>query len=95
MSVLEELYNGNINPSEKFIKKGSEYDKLTKQFSDCSDKLMKLLNNEQKALLNESSDIMSNLCYINEKEAFTEGFCIGAQMILDIMNFNSKNFSFL
>ena len=93
MSIIEELYNGNINPSEKFIKKGSEYANLTKQVSDCSVKLMSILNIEQKALLNESSDIMSNLCYINEKEAFTEGFCIGAKMMLDIMNFSSKNFS--
>lgn len=30
MSILEELYNGNIAPIERSIKKGSEYYKLCK-----------------------------------------------------------------
>jgi len=92
MSILEELYNGNINPSEKYIKNGSAYQKLNKQLTEQIYELMTLLNNEEKLLFEKIGDNISALNYISEKERFIEGFRIGVHMMWEIIHFKSANF---
>ncbi len=92
MSILEEFYYGNINPSSKFVKKGSEYQKLNKELIDISDKLTATLNDEEMQLYEKIEDIIYELEHISEKEYYIDGFCTATQLILDIMNFRSANF---
>lgn len=92
MSVLEELYNGNINPSEKYIKNGSEYQKLSKELTESIDELMLLLNNEEKQLCERIIDNVLELGCISEKEHFIEGFRTGAQIMWEIIHYKSENY---
>ncbi len=92
MSILEELYNGNINPLERYIKNGSEYQKLNNQLTECLDELMLLLDNRGKQLCEKIGDNIADLSCISEKECFIEGFCMGTQMMWEIMHFKSENF---
>lgn len=92
MSVLEDLYNGNINPSEKYIKNGSEYQMLNKQLMEAIDELMLLLNNEEKQRCEKIIDNILRLSCISEKEHFIEGLRIGAQMMWEIIHFKSENY---
>ncbi len=92
MSILEEFYYGNISPSSKFVKNGSEYQKLNKELIDISDKLTATLNNEEKQFYERIEEIMYELGHISEKEYYMDGFCTGVQLIIDIMNFKSANF---
>ena len=50
MTVLENLYNGNINIVDKAIKKGSEYDRLAKVASELEGKLMESISGQEKEL---------------------------------------------
>ncbi len=84
MTILENLYNGNINIVEKSIKKGSEYDRLTKLASELEDKLMESINGQEKELFEsifvtrfQQEDIMLT-------ETFIEGFRLGAQIMLEV-----------
>ncbi|MBQ8338443.1 MAG: hypothetical protein IJY33_04795 [Oscillospiraceae bacterium] len=84
MTILENLYNGNINIVEKSIKKGSEYDRLTKLASELEDKLMESINGQEKELFEsifvtrfQQEDIMLT-------ETFVEGFRLGAQIMLEV-----------
>ena len=40
MFVLQELWRGNITPSERFVRSGSEYKKIAGKLSDEMDRLM-------------------------------------------------------
>ncbi len=86
MSVLEELYYGNISIAERAIKKGSEYDRLIKVGIEFENKLMKSMNKQQKELFEnvfttrfEQEDIMLT-------ETFVEGFRLGAQIMLEVFS---------
>ncbi len=92
MSILEELYDGNINPSQMFIKNGSEYKTLCAQLSEYTSELTSLLSSEEKQLFEKIWNKNADLTYLSEKERFMEGFRIGANIMWEITNAKSKNF---
>ncbi len=93
MSILEELYDGNINPSQMFIKNGSEYKTLCAQLAEYTSELMSLLNSEEKQLFEKISDKNADLTYLSEKDRFMEGFRIGANIMWEIIHSESTNFN--
>ncbi len=93
MTILENLYNGNINIVEKSIKKGSEYDRLTKVASELEDKLMESISGQEKELFEsifitrfQQEDIMLT-------ETFIEGFRLGAQIMLEVFSEPKRQFT--
>ena len=85
MSIIEELWNGNINPSEEIRTKANpEYEALLASVSEAYDELKKALCEPQKALFERF--VMNNemLSVILEKAAFRRGFILGAQFTEDI-----------
>ena len=48
MFVLQELWRGNITPSERFVRSGSEYKKIAGKLSDEMDRLMEMISPEAK-----------------------------------------------
>ena len=73
MNYIEELYAGNINPSFQQVKKGSKYDKLTKQESELRKKLSQILSDDDKKLLEKICDIKDDIDYIT---AFDNYACL-------------------
>ena len=67
MSVLDDLYNGNINPSGKYIKKNSEYQKLNIELMEIIDEFMLHLDEKEKQLCEAIEKHVYELCYISEK----------------------------
>lgn len=92
MSILKDLYYGNIEPSQRFIKKDSEYKKIQGEFVDCLEELNATLTEEQKRLRVQIEDKSLAMCCISEEERFIDGFCMGAKMMLEIINFKSSNY---
>ncbi len=92
MSILEELYHGNINPSEKYINKGGEYGRLFEELTVSIDKFISALSEDEKQLYEKIEDIITELGYISEKESFAEGFRIGAPMVWEIFHNENRNF---
>lgn len=92
MCILEELYNGNINPSEKFLKDSGDYKKINQELNKHIDELMLHLNDEEKQLCKKIEDNIYKLDYISEKECFIEGFRLGAQIMREILEYESKNY---
>lgn len=92
MSILEDLYNGAINPSEMHIKDGSEYQKLSGQLLDHIEELLPMLNTKEKLLYASIEEKIAERSNISEREAFIEGFRIGALIIYEIIHYKSTNF---
>lgn len=83
--ILHELYYGNINPSEKFFIHDSEYGKTIKVVSDCEEKLLKLLNNDEKELFKTFSNAQGDLNQISVAAGFVDGFCMGMRIAIEVM----------
>ena len=93
MSVLEKLYSGNIAPSEKYLKKEGEYHRINQKLTEYIDELSEALNDKERALCEKIGEKIYALGYIAEKECFIEGFCLGSQIMLEVMHYESKNYS--
>ena len=91
MAILEELYNGNISPVEKCIKKGSEYHKLNVALMEQLEEFTQALTDAQKRKYEKIIDGIYGLNAVVEKERFEDGFCLGAKLVLEIIGYESEN----
>ena len=86
MIILEDLWYGNIDPQKKSVRKGSRMEKILSLVVKNEDALRETLSDKQKELFEKFCDNQSELASLQEKEAFTEGFCIAVKMMVDVMN---------
>ncbi len=85
MSIIEELWNGNINPSEEIrTKDDPEYEALLVSVSESYEELKNALCEPQKALFERFVRDSEMLSVILEKATFRRGFILGAQFTEDI-----------
>ena len=95
MSILEQLFNGEIHPFEKKKKKGSEYDKASRLFFAANEELRKCLGEKEQKLFEEVEEAAVTLSCIEGKEWFIEGVCLGFRFALEILQYESDNFQHL
>ena len=85
MYLLEQLWRGNIAPSERYIRSNSEYKKVSQVFCDTAEKMEKELTAEGKQLWREVENLRSDMTMLAEEDIFIYGFRMGARMILDVI----------
>ena len=85
MYILEELWNGNITPSERVIRTGSQYAQLQKQLVAAEDDFRKELSPEGKAAYDTFCRKQAELSEISECDCFIRGVRVGARLLLDIV----------
>ena len=85
MYILEELWNGNITPSERVIRTGSQYAQLQKQLVAAEENFRKELSPEGKAAYDTFCRKQAELSEISECDCFIRGVRIGARLLLDIV----------
>lgn len=86
MSIIEELYYGNITPCDKCAKSTSEYQTFSKKFLTLETDLNKSLNAENQKRLEKLLEICFEQEAILEKDAFMRGFRLGGQIAFDIVS---------
>ncbi len=87
MTTLEDFYYGNIIPYDKDIKKDSKYKKHAKVLLESIDAFDEKLSGENRNCFQQIIEDIYRLNADNEKDSFTKGFCLGAQMMLEVMSF--------
>ena len=85
MSVLEELWYGNIAPSERTIRKNSEYARLSKEALHCEEQFINELSDEGRKIYEERITKLLLKCGIEECDSFICGFRLGAKIILEVL----------
>ena len=85
MSILEELWYGRINPSQRTQQDEKSAFELTEQIVEKEDELAPLLSDEAKEILDQMREKQLDLSVANEKKAFISGFCLGARTMLEVM----------
>lgn len=86
MNILEELYYGNIVPNEKCAKLNSEVKELLKLLNRNEVKLTVTFSEKQKITFEKYKDCNREISEICEKDAFLNGFRLGARIIIELVN---------
>ncbi len=85
MYVLKDLYWGNISPTERSIRPGSDYKKTSAQICEQIDRLLENLTPEEKHQLEAIDCLRNDMAAMAEEDAFIYGFRLGARMVLDVV----------
>ena len=94
MYILDDLYNGNIHPSEKCYRKGTEYAKLKGRSMEDMERFTEELSDAGKKLFEDYENKQALMADISEQDAFIEGVRFGVMFILDIINPSESQFSY-
>ena len=86
MNVIEELYYGKLNPSQKIFEKNSEYGKSLVITTELESAITKLLTESEKPLLTSLMSASADICSITAAEYFAIGFRLGAKIGLEILS---------
>ena len=84
MKILSDLYFGNVNPNERFIKQGSKVEKLVKLISANEEALIASLDEKQKDRFEKFKDCTNELSCITDSEAFTAGFILATRIMMQV-----------
>ncbi|MDF2567432.1 MAG: hypothetical protein K0R90_888 [Oscillospiraceae bacterium] len=82
-NIIEELYLGNISPIEKEFKRDSHYAKLISIIAKNEKMLIDSLCGKEETQFSELMEAQSEVLSITALETFTDGFKLGAKIILD------------
>lgn len=82
-SIIEQLYAGNIAPCERRFT--PEYRALNGLFSDACDAFRKSLSTQQRKDFEQVLDRYTQLMTCDGKELFHVGFCMGAQIMMEVL----------
>ena len=92
MSAIKNLYYGNIEPCDLYVKKGSEYELLSKKLVELEDTFFETLNDSEKALYEQIWDHRGKQESIVEEDLFSSGFRLGARLMLEILTNPDRQF---
>ena len=84
-SILEELWYGNICPSDDCRPSTKEAKELMGYIADHHDRLSATLSETQKDILERFNDCYTELTDIHEREIFVFAFRLGARMAIEVM----------
>lgn len=86
MDILENLYYGNLFPHEKCAKLDDEMKELNGLLNRNEEKLTATLSDEQKETFEKCKDCNREISEICERNAFLNGFRLGARIIIEVVN---------
>ncbi len=85
MYVLKDLFWGNISPTERSIRPGSDYKKATIEICKQIDLFLETLTPEEKQRLESIDSLRNDMAAMAEEDAFIYGFRLGARIMLDVV----------
>ena len=85
MQVLEDLYVGEIRPSERSFKKNSQYARALNEVVKAGDALTDTLSEGQKAQFEEYMSAQRDVTVLTDCETFCYAFKLGAKIMMDVL----------
>ena len=86
--ILEELYDGKIHPWEDKAPQDEEYQKILHRVFELETQLEEHLWSEGQEIYEQYADEQAKLMDAWEKKRFSQGFRLGAQIMLAILSNN-------
>lgn len=85
MYVLEELWNGNVNPSERCFREEGQYAALMHEGTELESVFYKELSAEGKEAYKAHYENQMKLFWMSEQDTFIYGVRLGARFMLDVV----------
>lgn len=86
--TLEDLYYGNITPSEQRMIPGSEMAKAVARVASCEKQLMEQLGEAEQTILTKFVRSQHEINSITATENFILGFRLGVRLMVECMDDN-------
>ena len=83
MTLLEDLWYGNVNPREAILTENRRYKHLLSLMGKNRDELAETLTDKQLETLEKYDEAMNELHSLAEVEAFSYGFRMGEQLMIE------------
>jgi len=83
MTVLEDLWYGNVNPHEAILTDSKRYKHLLSLMGRNRDELSETLNDKQQETLEKYDEAMNESHSLAEVEAFSYGFRLGVKLMIE------------
>jgi len=83
MTVLEDLWYGNVNPHETFLNGNCRFKHLLSLMGKNRDNLSDTLTEQQKELLEKYDEAVNEMHSLTEQAAFQCGFSLGVRMMME------------
>ena len=80
-NILEDLYYGNLSPSQRAVRPGSCVKKLMQKQSDLESKLNESFTEEQRENFEQYLSVTADLLDANCLDSFITGFRLGARFM--------------
>ena len=93
MYVLDRLWRGEIAPTERSFRQGSQYQGTVKELCRQMDELLKLLSPEAKEQLEAVSALKSDISMMEHEDSFICGFRLGVGILLDAVSAYNGQFT--
>ena len=86
MTVLEDLWYGNINPHETYLNGNCRFKHLLSLMGRNRDKLSDSLTEQQKELLEKYDEAVNEMHSLAEQAAIQCGFSLGVRLVMESMS---------
>lgn len=83
MTLLEDLWYGNVNPHEAILTENRRYKHLLSLMGRNRDELAETLTDKQQETLEKYDEAMNEMHSLAEVEAFSYGFRLGVKLIIE------------
>ena len=85
MTVLEELWYGNIYPQGTILNENLQFKHLLSLIGRNRDKLSDTLTDQQKELLEKYDDVVNEMHALAEQAAFQYGVSLGIRLMMECL----------
>ena len=83
MTILEDLWYGNINPHETYLNGNCRFKHLLSLMGRNRDNLSDTLTEQQKELLEKYDEAINEMHSLAEEAAFQCGFSLGVRLMME------------
>ena len=83
MTLLEDLWYGNVNPHEAILTENRRFKHLLSLMARNRDELSETLTDKQLETLEKYDEAMNEMHSLAEVEAFSYGFRLGVRLIIE------------
>ena len=85
MLILEDLYLGNVRPSERSFKRNSQYAKALDDLVKAGDELTNTLTEKQKEMFEDYMTAQREVNVLTDCETFICSFRLAAKIMIDVL----------
>ena len=91
MTLLEDLWYGNINPHEAILQNDKQFKNLLSLMGKTRDKLSDTLTEQQKETLEKYDTAINEMHSLAELSAFRYGFSLGVRLMTESISIQLTN----